>query len=148
MIWYGLLVLAIIFVDLVTKQWALNTCVHEMVVNSVLSCQVALNRGVAWSLFHSDSPIVFVSITVLIFLIICWLAWYTFCQRLARQPIAGEVLVLAGASANFIDRIWHAGVVDFIAIGYNQYTFPLFNVADVAIVSGVFLMLVLSYRRI
>lgn len=42
-------------------------------------------------------------------------------------------LQLGGAMGNLSDRIWRGSVVDFIDIGF----WPIFNVADVAIVVGV-----------
>jgi signal peptidase II len=49
---------------------------------------------------------------------------------------------LGGAAGNIADRLRHGAIVDFIAIG----RWPLFNLADVAIVMGVGL-LVLSYAK-
>ena len=49
---------------------------------------------------------------------------------------------LGGAAGNIVDRMRHGAIVDFIAIG----RLPLFNLADVAIVMGVGL-LVLSYAK-
>lgn len=45
---------------------------------------------------------------------------------------AGVAAALAGASGNLGDRIIHGAVVDFVAIG----RWPVFNLADVAIVAG------------
>lgn len=45
---------------------------------------------------------------------------------------AGVAAALAGAAGNLGDRIFHRAVVDFVAIG----RWPVFNLADVAIVAG------------
>jgi signal peptidase II len=45
---------------------------------------------------------------------------------------AGIAAALAGASGNLIDRVIHGAVVDFVALG----RWPVFNLADVAIVAG------------
>ena len=39
---------------------------------------------------------------------------------------------LGGAAGNVLDRAWRGGVVDFI----DLHVWPVFNVADVAIVAG------------
>jgi signal peptidase II len=45
---------------------------------------------------------------------------------------AGVAAALAGAFGNLGDRVIHGAVVDFVAIG----RWPVFNLADVAIVAG------------
>ncbi|MGC7847027.1 signal peptidase II [Desulforudis sp. 1088] len=52
-------------------------------------------------------------------------------------------LILGGAVGNLIDRLRWQGVVDFI----DFRVWPVFNVADVAIVSGVVLVLLKSYCK-
>jgi len=51
-------------------------------------------------------------------------------------------LIFGGAFGNLVDRIWLGVVRDFIGIG----PWPLFNLADIAIVTGVLLFLFYSYR--
>ena len=47
-------------------------------------------------------------------------------------------LIIAGAIGNFIDRVRYNYVVDFFEFLFIN--FPIFNVADMAIVSGVILL--------
>jgi signal peptidase II len=58
-------------------------------------------------------------------------------------PQVGLALVLGGALGNLVDRIRYGHVVDFIAVRVtSSFTWPTFNIADVAIVVGVALMAV------
>lgn len=52
-------------------------------------------------------------------------------------------LVLGGALGNLADRMTRGFVVDFIALG----SWPVFNVADAAVVTGIVLMVAASARR-
>ena len=45
-------------------------------------------------------------------------------------------LILGGALGNLVDRITTGLVVDFIEVGVGRYRWPVFNVADTAIVVG------------
>ncbi len=45
---------------------------------------------------------------------------------------AGLGLAIGGATANLVDRLWWDGVIDFIDVEF----WPVFNVADLAIVAG------------
>ncbi len=65
----------------------------------------------------------------------------------SRYPIFKRMLVkislgllLGGALGNLIDRLSFGWVVDFIDIGFGQYRWPTFNLADSAIVLGVILL--------
>lgn len=51
-------------------------------------------------------------------------------------------LVLGGAVGNYLDRIMHGYVIDFIDWHYGESHFPTFNVADTAITIGASLMLI------
>ena len=64
-------------------------------------------------------------------------------QRGARIALT---LILGGAIGNLIDRIRMGEVIDFFEFGIGRYHWPVFNVADIAITVGVFLLL-FSYIR-
>lgn len=68
-----------------------------------------------------------------------------FTRRLGRVPLFGLCLWFAGASSNLIDRVAHGWVVDFLNVGIGPVRTGIFNVADMAIIFGVAL-LVLSAR--
>lgn len=50
-------------------------------------------------------------------------------------------LIIGGAVANAVDRIWLGGVADFFSLHAYGYYWYVFNLADVAIVAGVTLLL-------
>jgi len=56
-------------------------------------------------------------------------------------------LALAGGASNLIDRIIFGAVVDFVTIGVGNLRTGIFNVADVAIFAGIFMVLVAPRRQ-
>jgi len=56
-------------------------------------------------------------------------------------------LVLSGGFSNLYDRITNnGGVVDFMNMGIGSLRTGIFNVADMAIMAGVILLLIYSYK--
>ena len=51
------------------------------------------------------------------------------------------ILVLSGAVGNFIDRVLHGFVIDFIDIYSGSYHWPAFNLADSSITLGFILIM-------
>jgi len=51
--------------------------------------------------------------------------------------------ILGGAAGNLIDRVLHQQVVDFLDIGFGRVRWPVFNIADSAVVIG---MLILCFH--
>jgi signal peptidase II len=56
-------------------------------------------------------------------------------------------LILGGALGNLIDRFVFGGVLDFILIHYAGWHYPAFNVADSAVVIGVFIYIIFTMRN-
>lgn len=71
-----------------------------------------------------------------------------FSQQTPPIVVVALALVLGGGLGNLIDRIIYDGhVVDFMQIGFPQLRTGVFNVADMAIMAGVTLMLLTTFRR-
>src|SRR3712207_5011669 len=75
--------------------------------------------------------------------------------RLMQATRAGDTprvlaiaLVTSGAIGNLIDRIRSSqGVVDFLDVGIGQHRWPTFNVADMAVSGGAFLLSWVLWRE-
>jgi len=50
-------------------------------------------------------------------------------------------LILGGALGNLYDRLRFGEVIDFFDVGFGRHRWPVFNVADIAVTVGVFLLL-------
>jgi signal peptidase II len=75
--------------------------------------------------------------------LVWWMCNLPRCRGLLGAAIA---LIIGGAAGNLIDRGVLGHVIDFLQIHYGQWSFAVFNVADVAISIGVALMM-LDYLR-
>lgn len=141
-------IITVIVADRLTKAWAVKNCSSEQVYTWWLSCQTTFNRGVSWSLFHDVSPIIYHALTFFIMALIIALLFYVY-KRLSRGfYVIAESLICAGALSNLFDRVWYGGVIDFIVIHYKDWVWPVFNVADCAIVGGVLILLfVVTYEE-
>ena len=56
-------------------------------------------------------------------------------------------ILIGGIFGNLIDRIFQGCVIDFIRIDLPFYNFPIFNIADICIVIGVFILIIESIRK-
>jgi signal peptidase II len=54
-------------------------------------------------------------------------------------------LITCGGMGNFLDRLIHGGVVDYILWYYGDFSWPIFNLADVYSVIGIILFIVILY---
>lgn len=71
-------------------------------------------------------------------------------RRHAGQTLfcASLALILGGAAGNVIDRVLYGHVVDFLLFYWNDWFFPAFNVADIAISCGAAFLILDEIRRI
>lgn len=136
---YGFIALIIILLDRITKSWALGLT-DELIINRFLSFGLTFNRGINWGLFNSSDATQFWVINSLIAVVIIAMMVYTwYCNKL-HISIAPNILILAGAVSNYYDRLIHGGVIDFIVLSAGNWSWPAFNIADAAIVTGVALL--------
>ncbi|MFD1879315.1 signal peptidase II [Vibrio chagasii] len=56
-------------------------------------------------------------------------------------------MILSGGASNLYDRVINNGaVVDFLNIGFGSFRTGIFNIADIAIVVGALLLLLLGSK--
>lgn len=95
------------------------------------------NKGVSYGLFttHTQEWLIGLSLAIALLL------WVWACG--ASRPIAAAALglVIGGALGNAFDRFWRGAVADFFHFHYQIFSWYVFNVADVAIVAGVALLM-------
>ena len=113
-------------------------------VDGVLELKYAPNPDTAFSLLHRTGlptpPWVLVAVSTLAFLAVLY-AWF----RRRSGPVVehvGFALVAAGALGNVVDRAARGYVVDFI----HWHGWPVFNVADVALLVGAVLVAIAAFR--
>ncbi|MCF7799515.1 signal peptidase II [Candidatus Babeliales bacterium] len=136
--YYFRIFFAIFLVDRLTKLWALkNLVVTKIKLGSVLNLRLVFNRGVVWGLFGSSEKLGFIILTAIISFIIIFFSIYTFFEYRKKDNIFFNVLILAGAFSNLLDRFIYASVIDFIDLHIKSWHWPVFNFADLFIFVGV-----------
>lgn len=55
--------------------------------------------------------------------------------------------IFAGALGNYMDRLQFRYVIDFIDFQYGKFSWPAFNIADMAIVGGVVFLIYLMFKE-
>jgi len=145
---FGLLfALGLLGCDVGTKELAVRELEGHAAVpvaGDVLELRYAENRDVGFSLLSGlDEPTRYRLLLALVPLVMLGLAIGWWRRREARlfEHFAFGAL-LAGALGNYLDRVLRGYVVDFIALPH----YPVFNVADIAIVIGIALMLLAGRR--
>lgn len=99
------------------------------------------NEGVSFGLFSQSGDL---SVTILstISLLIAsgFFVWMLTLKRIF--PSLGVGMIIGGAIANVWDRLRFGAVADFFDFHLGVYHWPAFNIADAAIVIGVFILIV------
>lgn len=137
---YGALALIIIWLDRLSKLYALTHWCDAFEINRYLFLRVSFNRGISWGLLNTPQSSIFVVVSTIIVLVTFGLMWYTYQRYRHGKIIIGEVCVVSGSISNIIDRILCKGVIDFIVVHKNEWAWPVFNLADACIVLGIALM--------
>jgi signal peptidase II len=123
--------------DQASKWWVLAVInlddVLQIAVTSFFSLTFAWNEGISYNLFATQKQGLLIAMSLAIILgLWVWLA------RVNQPLVAAAIgLVIGGALGNALDRAVHGAVVDFLHFHYGDWSWYIFNVADIAIVAGV-----------
>jgi signal peptidase II len=64
-----------------------------------------------------------------------------------RAGQVGLLLLLAGGASNLVDRVAMGRVIDFLIVGIGPLRTGIFNIADMAILAGVGILIVEAFRN-
>lgn len=139
--WIALLVLV---ADQLSKIWVLqNFELGESIqLLPVFNFTYARNYGAAFSFLGDAGGWQRWLFTAIAIVVTCVLSvWLSRLKRSQLKLSLALVLIIAGAIGNLIDRSLYGYVVDFLHVYYQQWHYPVFNIADCAITIGAGLLI-------
>ncbi|MFC1490760.1 signal peptidase II [Candidatus Latescibacterota bacterium] len=117
-----------------------NLYESKSLIGNFLYFHYIKNPGAAFGLTLGH-PLFMLAITILIVIIL----GYLFLKgNIFSDNMLGKtamVLVLGGAFGNLIDRVRFMEVVDFIDMGIGTHRWPVYNLADVYVTIGMFILI-------
>ena len=134
LIWQILLAVLIIVSDRAVKLYIIANCRQGEVFGELPGIADFLyvkNTGAAFSILNDNTALLTVISIVFLIAVVLY--------KVIRKPQhflenLAVTLFFAGGLGNAIDRIQYKFVVDFIDLKW--FDFPVFNIADIAVVSG------------
>jgi signal peptidase II len=145
-IFYLLIALIVVLLDRWSKRLIAHRVAlyaHIQVIPGFFRITHTENTGAAFSLFdNSHGPwkiALLVGFSIVALLVVSFLLW-------KNNPAhwitgVGLSLIMGGAVGNLWDRLTRGRVIDFLLVYVKRYEWPVFNLADSAIVVGAGLLI-------
>lgn len=133
-VWQVALTVVILLLDQLTKAYVLNNVTVGEIFGElpyVADFVFVKNTGAAFSILSNNTWLLS---AISVIFVIAVLVYKIVARPKGAILNLALVLFFAGALGNAIDRIAYGYVVDFISIKW--FDFPVFNIADMAIVLG------------
>lgn len=128
--------------------------VHDYQEISVIKNFITLtkveNAGAFLSLGNTlPDSIRFILLTLLPLIVLGFGIGFLFLKNnLSKLQLLGFTFVLGGGIGNIYDRLIHGTVTDFLHIDFGIVQTGIFNMADVSIMTGVFIVLMDSFLNL
>ncbi len=142
--------LLVVILDQISKWWILaNFRLHESweIIPGFFHLTYLTNTGAAFGIMAgppSLGRLLFFVVVVTIALVVIYYLHKQVVEE-SRWYTVSLAMISGGAVGNLIDRIRHGAVVDYFDFFIGERHWPVFNVADVAITTGVLIFLFLNF---
>jgi signal peptidase II len=144
---YLLIALIVVILDRWTKHVVsrrIALYAHVQIIPGFFRLTHTENTGAAFSLF-ADSPapwktFLLIAFSAVALLVVSVLLWRN--EPTHKATGVGLSLIMGGAIGNLWDRLASGRVVDFLLFYVKRYQWPVFNLADSAIVVGAGLLVI------
>ena len=145
--YFNLIIIFVIFIlDRLSKLYVIyldkiNNS-SEIFSSKFLNIYLIWNEGIAFGLLSFEKDNLYNILTALIILIILFL-FYLITRSTGLKKYS-LTMIIGGALGNVFDRIYSKAVPDFIDFHVGNFHWFIFNIADIFITIGVFLMIFLE----
>lgn len=128
-------------VDQVLKNLVLqNSSVFPLeIIPSFFKLSYVRNTGGAWGIFGNSTWLLIIISAIVVIILNQYLLKET---HFSKSSIWAYGLFMGGLLGNLIDRMMHNFVIDYLDFTISTYDFPVFNLADIAIVVGIGILLI------
>ena len=135
-----------LFIDLLTKYLIFGIDKFEnsvVVIKNFFKITPVKNFGAAFSTFENMN-VLLISISVIILIYLLYTV--TKVKNTKLNDLSYGILI-GGLLGNLFDRLVFGYVRDFLSFKFLNYNFAIFNIADIGIVVGIFLLLILGIKK-
>ena len=135
-----------LIIDIASKLFMINKLPlgkSKVIIDGFFKLTMVHNTGGAFGLFSNNSivlAIIGVFFTGLFIYVIEK-------NKLSKLEELSCGLILSGIVGNILDRVIRGYVIDFFDFNIFGYDYPVFNIADICIVIGVILMIIVSIKE-
>ena len=141
-----IIIFSIFILDRLSKLYVIyldkiNTS-SEIFSSKFLNIYLIWNEGIAFGLLSFEKDNLYNILTALIIIIILFLLFLII--RSTGLKKYSLTMIIGGALGNVFDRIYYKAVPDFIDFHVDNFHWFIFNIADIFITIGVFLMILLE----
>lgn len=114
-----------------------------IVISNFFKLELAFNTGGAWSILNGN-----VGVLILLNILILFIL-FKMSSKIKETCLKNisYVCLIAGTVGNLLDRIFYGAVTDFLSFNFWGYHYPIFNLADIMIVVGAFLLILTLESR-
>ena len=110
------------------------------IINNFFNVTFMKNTGAAFSFLEGNVPLIIIVTSIIIIFILRYIK----ITNPKRQDKIFYSLIIGGAFGNLIDRLVFGYVIDFLDFNLFGFNYPVFNIADISIVVGIFSLIILS----
>ena len=133
-----ILTLIIIFIDQIIKFFVEKYLDVITIIPNFFKLTYVKNTGAAFSILNNNTLLIIV-ITIIVI--------YMLYKYILKEYETISYLLMGGIIGNFIDRVFRGYVVDYLDFKILGYNFPIFNFADICIVIGSILLIIIILKE-
>ena len=131
-----LITMLLVVIDQISKELIniylrLNESIK--IINNFFYITNAHNEGAAWSILSGNT---------LLLIIITFISIYLINKYTKEYKGIFKYILYGGIIGNLIDRIFYGYVRDFIDFRIFNYNYPVFNISDICIFIGIFILVI------